>query len=75
MFFSRGMCCRHLFELLLHPLKDKARTRQPCHVVVALVLTQEFALPRDAVLLVLNILSEQIDECRRSWPRTCAYKR
>jgi hypothetical protein len=57
MLFSRCMCGRHLFKLLLHPLQDKARPRQPRDVVVALVLTQEFALPSDAVLLVLNIPS------------------
>jgi hypothetical protein len=38
MLFSRGMCGRHLFKLLLHPLKDKARPRQPRHVAVVLVL-------------------------------------
>jgi hypothetical protein len=57
MLFSCGMCGRYLFKLLLHPLKDKARPRQPRGIVVALVLTQEFALPSDAVLLVLDILS------------------
>jgi hypothetical protein len=55
--FGRCMSRRHSSKLLLHPLKEKARPRQPRHVVVALVFGQECALPSDAVLLVLNVLS------------------
>jgi hypothetical protein len=56
MLFRRCMGRRHLSKLLLHPLKDKARPRQPRDIVIGSYLPKS-SRPSDAVLLVLNILS------------------
>ena len=57
MLFSGYVRRRHSGKLRLHFLKHRARLCYSHQVIVTLIFSHEFALPNDAVLLVLNVIS------------------